>query len=120
MSDLILTKNELYQLIKKRKIETDQIDGKNTEEEDINELIINNETDKFLELFNKVFCEEEDELLDSEDGFVKDLFTGIVIRIKEKLTKLGSSNKSQLLNFVFKFLKDIVIATDGEDKSSFA
>ena len=121
MSDLILTKNELYQLIKKRKIETDQIDGKNTEEEeDINELIINNETDKFLELFNKVFCEEEDELLDSEDGFVKDLFTGIVIRIKEKLTKLGSSNKSQLLNFVFKFLKDIVIAIDGEGKSSSA
>ena len=119
MSDLILTKNELYQLIKKRKIETDQIDGKNTEE-DINELIINNETDKYLELFNKVFCEEENELLDSEDGFVKDLFTGIVIRIKEKLTKLGSSNKSQLLNFVFKFLKDIVIATDGEDKSSSA
>ena len=62
MSDLILTKNELYQVIKKRKIETDQIDGKNTEE-DINELIINNETDKSLELFNKVFSEEEDEQL---------------------------------------------------------
>ena len=94
MSDLILTKNELYQIIKKRKIETDQIDGKNTEEEDINELIINNETDKFLELFNKVFSEEDDEQLDSEDGFVQDLFTGIVVRIKEKLIQLGSSNKS--------------------------
>ena len=120
MSDLILTKNELYQLIKKRKIETDQIDGKNTEEEDINELIINNETDKFLELFNKVFSEEEDEQLDSEDGFVQDLFTGIVIRIKEKLTQLGSNNKSQLLNFIFKFVKDIVAAANGKDKSSSA
>ena len=84
MSDLILTKNELYQIIKKRKIETDQIDGKNTEEGDINQLIINNETDKFLELFNKVFSEEEDEELDSEVGFAQDLYTGIVIRIKEK------------------------------------
>ena len=94
MSDLILTKNELYQIIKKRKIETDQIDGKNTEEEDINELIINNETDKFLELFNKVFSEEEEEQLDSEDGFVQDLFTGIVIRIKEKLTQGQAINHS--------------------------
>ena len=120
MSDLILTKNELYQIIKKRKIETDQINGKNTEEEDINELIIKNETDKFLELFNKVFSEEEDEQLDSEDSFVQDLFTGIVIRIKEKLTQLGSSNKSQLLNFLFKFVKDIVAAANGRDKSSSA
>ena len=119
MSDLILTKKEVYQIIKKRKIETDQIDGKNTEE-DINELIINNETDKFLELFSKVFCEEEDEQLDSEDSFVQDLFTRIVIRIKEKLTQLGSSDKSQLLNFVFKFAKDIVGAVNGKDKSSSA
>ena len=93
MSDLILTKNELYQIIKKRKIETDQIDGKNTEE-DINELIINNETDKFLELFNRVFSEEEEEQLDSEDGFVQDLFTGIMIRIKEKLTQGQAINHS--------------------------
>ena len=119
MSDLILTKKEVYQIIKKRKIETDQIDGKNTEE-DINELIINNETDRFLELFNKVFSEEEDEQLDSEDSFVQDLFTGIVIRIKEKLTQLGSNNKSQLLNFIFKFVKDIVGAANGKDKSSSA
>ena len=117
MSDLILTKNELYQIIKKRKIETDQIDGKSTEEEDINELIINNETDK---LFNKVFSEEEDEELDSEDGFVQDLFTGIVIRIKGKLAQLGSSNKSQLLNFVFKFVNDIIAVSNGKGKSSSA
>ena len=120
MSDLILTKNELYQIIKTRKIETDQIDGKNTEEEDINELIINHETDKFLELFKKVFSEEENEELDSEDGFAQDLFTGIVIRIKEKLAQLGSSNKSQLLNFIFKFVKDIVAVSNGKDKSSSA
>ena len=36
MSDLLITKDELYQIIKKRKRETDQEDGKNIEEEDIN------------------------------------------------------------------------------------
>ena len=81
---------------------------------------MNNETGKFLELFNKVFSEEEDAQLDSEDGFVQDLFTGIVVRIKEKLTQLVPSNKSQLLNFVFKFVKDIFTAANGQDNKSSA
>ena len=85
MSDLLLTKGEVYQIIKKRKVETDQIDGeKNIEEEDINKLIIKNETEKFIEL-NKVFSDEEEQQLDSQDGLVQDLFAGIVVRIKEKL-----------------------------------
>ena len=118
MSDLLITKGELYQIIKKRKVETDQEDGKKIEEEDINELIIKNEAEKFMELFDKVFSDEEEQL-DSEDGLVQDLFSGIVLRIKEKLAKLGSSNKSQLLNFIFKFVKDVV-TNSGEDKSSSA
>ena len=81
---------------------------------------MNNETGKFLELFNKVFSEEEDAQLGSEDGFVQDLFTGIVVRIKEKLTQLVPSNKSQLLNFVFKFVKDIFTAANGQDNRSSA
>ena len=41
MSDLLITKEELYQILKEKKHETDQIDGKYIEkEEDINELII--------------------------------------------------------------------------------
>ena len=119
ISDLLITKGELYQIIKKRKLETDQIDGKKIEEEDINELIINNETEKFMELFDKVFSDEEEQL-DSEDGFVQDLFAGIVLRIKEKLANLGSNNKSQLLNFIFKFVKEVVTKSNGEDKSSSA
>ena len=118
MSDLLITKGELYQIIKKRKVETDQEDGKKIEEEDINELIIKNEAEKFMELFDKVFSDEEEQL-DSEDRLVQDLFSGIVLRIKEKLAKLGSSNKSQLLNFIFKFVKDVV-TNSGEDKSSSA
>ena len=119
MSDLLIRKGELYQIIKKRKLETDQVDGKKIEEEDINELIIQNETEKFIELFDKVFSDEEEQL-DSEDGLVQDLFTGIVLRIKEKLAKLGSSNKSQLLNFIFKFVKDVITNNNGKDKSSSA
>ena len=118
MSDLLITKGELNQIIKKRKVETDQIDSKKIEqEEDINELIIQNETGKFMELFDKVFSDEEEQL-DSEDGLVQDLFTGIVLRIKEKLAKLGSSNKSQLLNFIFKFVKDVITNNNGKDESS--
>ena len=101
MSDLLITKEELYQILKKRKQETDQIDGKSIEDEDINELIINNEIEKFFELFEKVFSsEEEEEQLDSEDGLVQDIFSGIIVKIKEKLKSL---NKSQILNFIFKF-----------------
>ena len=118
MSDLLLTKGELYQIIKKRKVESDQVDGKKNieEEEDINELIIKNETEKFIELFNKVFLDEEEQQLDSEDGLVQDLFDGIVVRIKEKLTKLSSRNKPQLLNFIFKCLKSIVTYNNNNDK----
>ena len=119
MSDLLITKGELYQIIKKRKLETDQVDGKKIEEEDINELIIQNETEKFIELFDKVFSDEEEQL-DSEDGLIQDLFTGIVLKIKEKLAKLGSSNKSQLLNFIFKFVKDVITNNNGKHKSSSA
>ena len=101
MSDFVITKEELYQILKKRNQETDQIDGKSIEDEDINELIINNETEKFFELFKKVFTSEvEEELLDSEDGLVQEIFSGIVVKIKEKLKLL---NKSQILNFIFKF-----------------
>ena len=120
MSDLLITKEELYQILKKRKQETDQVDDKYIEEEDINELIIKNETEKFMELFKKVFSSEEEEQLDSEDGLVQDLFGGIVLRIKEKLANLKSSNRFQLLNFIFKYLKDLLTNNNGENKSSCA
>ena len=102
MSNLLITKDELYQTLRKRKQKTDQIDGNSIEDENINELIINNETETFFELFEKVFMSEEveEEQLDSEDGLVQDIFSGIVLKLKEKLKTL---NKSQILNFIFKF-----------------
>ena len=100
MSNLLITKEDVYQILKKRKQENDQIDGKSIEDDDIIELIINNETEKFFELFEKVFTSEEEEQLDSEDGLVQDIFSGIVTKRKEKLKLF---NKSQVLNFIFKF-----------------
>ena len=103
MSNHSITKEELYQTLRKRKPKTDQIDGHSTEHEDFNELIINNETEKFLELFEKVFSSEEgeeEEHLDSEDGVVQDIFNGIVLKIKEKIK---SVNKSKILSFIFNF-----------------
>ena len=127
---LLLRPEEIIEILKKRYIDLNQVDGKSINEneitpEDINELVLNNETETFLELLNKVFSEEEElEGADSEDGFILDLYSRIAIRIKEKLTKLASADKSQLLNFIFKFVKDIVANNNNnnnsKDKSSSA
>ena len=106
MSNFLLTKEEVYQTLKRRNPkpkEVDQLDGNSIENENIDELIINNETKKFFELFEKAFASdevEEEEQLDSEDGLVQDIFGGIVQKIREKLKLF---NKSQVLNFIFKF-----------------
>ena len=106
MSDFVLTREEIYQTLKRRKQKPkkiDQLDGKSIEDENIDELIINNKTQKFFKLFEKAFTSEEDveeEQLDSENGLVQDIFSGIVQKIREKLQLF---NKSQLLNFIFKF-----------------
>ena len=122
---LLLKPEEIVEILKKRYVEINQVDGKSINEnevtpEDINELIINKETEKFLELFEKMFSEENEELegADSEDGFIIDLCSQIAIRIKEKLTELASTDKTRLLNFIFKFIKDIVANNNGEDKSN--
>lgn len=124
---LLLKPEEIVEILKKRYVEINQVDGKSINEnevtpEDINELIINKETEKFLELFEKIFSEENEELegADSEDGFIIDLCNQIAIRIKEKLTELASTDKTRLLNFIFKFIKDIVANNNGEDKSNSA
>ena len=55
----------------------DQIDGQN---EQNNELIIERESQKFMEIFDRVFSESEVESsnLDSEDGIVEDILIAIV------------------------------------------
>ena len=126
---LLLKPEEIVEILKKRYIDRNQVDGKSIKKdeinpEDINELIINNETEKFLELFEKVFVPDEElEEVDSEDSFILDLCSQIATRIKEKLTTLASADKSQLLNFIFKFVKDIFVVNNnnnGKDTSSSA
>ena len=54
MSELnYITKKELWEIIKKRKL--------SEEEKDINNSIIENQAEKFLELFEKLFSEERTE-----------------------------------------------------------
>ena len=57
----------------------DQIDGQN---EQNNKLIIEKESQKFMEIFGKVFSENKSFNLDSEDGIVEDILIAIVKKIK--------------------------------------
>ena len=128
MSSFVVTKGELYEIMKKRKLstieeggETDQEDGRGTEEK-AEELIIESEAEKFIELFEKTFSEETEEIeFDSEDGTVQDLVNKIVLRIKEKLNNSTNTNGAGigLLRLLFGFIEQFVRKdkSDGKDKS---
>ena len=61
----------------------DQIDGQSDE---YREIVIQNETQNFMEIFNKVFSEDENEKtiddIDEIDGIVEDILSAIVGRVK--------------------------------------
>ena len=61
----------------------DQIDGQSNE---YREIVIQNETQNFMEIFNKVFSEDENEKtiddIDEIDGIVEDILNAIVSRVK--------------------------------------
>ena len=89
MSSIVVNQGELYQVVKKRKLETieeseeaDQTDGKEIDVS-LNELIIENEAQKFIELFEKTFSEETEEI-DCEDGAIQDIISKVVLKIKIK------------------------------------
>ena len=91
----------------------------------ITKLIIENEAKKFIELFEKTFLEETEEIeFDSEDGAVQDLVNKIVLRIKEKLNNSTNTNAAGigLLRLLFGFIEQFVRKdkSDGKDKSSSA
>ena len=83
---------------------SDQIKGQNDE---YKEVIIQNETQKFVEIFDRVFTTEENDNgnddLDAVDGLVEDILSAIVNRIKAIIKQ--------------KFVKKI-IEENGEDESS--
>ena len=58
----------------------DQIDGQN---EEYKEIIIQKESQKFVEIFDRVFSEvEPNETEDAVDGIVEDILNAIVSRVK--------------------------------------
>ena len=80
----------------------DQIDGQN---EQNNEPIIEKESQKFMEIFDRVFSESEVESsnLDSEDGIVEDILIAIVKKIKTLIKQ--------------KFVGEVLLNENGEDES---
>ena len=80
----------------------DQIDSQN---EQNNEIIIDRESQKFMEIFDRVFSENETESsdLDLEDGIVEDILIAIVKKIKTLIKQ--------------KFVKEVLLNEDGENES---
>ena len=81
----------------------DQIDGQNEEN---NELIIEKESQKFMEIFDRVFSENEVESsnLDSEDGIIEDILIALVKKIKALIKQ--------------KFVNEVILNENGKDESS--
>ena len=77
----------------------DQIDGQH---EQNNELIIERESQKFMEIFDRVFSENES--LDSEDGIVEDILIAIVKKVKTLIKQ--------------KFVNEVLQNENGEDECS--
>ena len=125
---IIIRKGELYEIVKKRKLETieeseepDQTDGKEIDES-LNELIIENEAQKFIELFEKTFSEETEEI-DCEVGTIQDIISKVVLKIKEKIESAEKSSTGlKLLRLLFVFVESLTKKdkNDGKSKSSTA
>ena len=81
----------------------DQIDGQNEENK---ELIIEKESYKFMEIFDKVFSENDTDSfdLDTEDGIVEDILFAIIKKIKLLIKQ--------------KFVNEVILNQDGEDESN--
>ena len=79
----------------------DQIDGQNDQN---NDLIIERESQKFMEIFDRVFSENESCNLDSEDGIVEDILIAIIKKVKTLIKQ--------------KFVNEVLLNENGEDESS--
>ena len=128
MSSIIVSQGELYQIVKKRKLETieeseeaDETEGREIDES-LKKLIIENEVQKFIELFEKTFSEETEEI-DCEEGAIQDIISKVVLKIKEKIGSAEKYSKGlKLLRLLFVFVESLTKKnkTDGKNKSSAA
>ena len=126
MSSIIVSQGELYQIVKKRKLETieeseeaNETDGKEIDES-LKKLIIENEAQKFIELFEKTFSEETEEI-DCEDRAIQDIISKVLLKIKEKIESSEiSSTGLKLLKLLFIFVESLAKKhkNDGKNKNS--
>ena len=82
----------------------DQINGQNEENK---ELIIEKESHKFIEIFDRVFSEnteDGEDAGDTEDGIVEDILIAITKKIKALIKQ--------------KFVNEVILNEDGENESS--
>ena len=98
----------------------DNVDGKPNN--NVEELVIDSESGKFLVLFEKIFNEnhiEQENMiqdLDAEDGAIQDILIKITSKISEKIENSNGENKTlKLLKVIYFFFKSFV--TNGKDKS---
>ena len=123
---IIISQGELYETVKKRKLETieeseepDQTDGKEIDES-LNELIIENEAQKFIELFEKTFSEETEEI-DCEDGTIQGIISKVVLKTTEKIESAEKSSTGlKLLRLLFVSVESLTKKdkNNGKNKSS--
>ena len=80
----------------------DQIDGQNEEH---NQQIIKKESEKFMEIFDRVFSETEPEPANSNsaDGIVEDILIAIVKKVRNLIRQ--------------KFVNEVLLNNNGEDES---
>ena len=126
MSSFVVTQGELYEIVKKRKLETieeseepDQTDGKEINES-LSKLVIKNEAEKFIELFEKTFSEETEEI-DCKDGAIQDIISKVKLKIKEKIVSTEKNSTGlKLLRFLFVFFESLTKKdkSDGKNRSN--
>ena len=115
MNNFFIKPDEVVEIIKKRYEEKanngEEINFEEISNEEINNFVINSETERFNDLFNRVFDEiilttAEDSNLDSEDGPVNEICREIITKIKNSFEKV---DKVKLLNIIIKIFKELLI-----------
>ena len=116
MNNFFVKPNEIVELIKKRyedkenngeEINLDEISS-----EEIDNFVINSETERFNDLFNRVF--NENILPQSENcnlDSINKICLEIITKIKNSFEKV---DKLKLLNFFFNLIKELIIKEKEE------
>ena len=119
MDNFFVKPNEIIELVKKRYEDKEnngeEIDIKEISSEEINNFVIKSETERFNDLFNRIFDENilptENCNYDSEDGPINEILLEIITKIKSSIEKV---DKLKLLNFFFKLIKELIIKKEEE------